>query len=154
VAHSLERRWAKLVQSYARLKEHYDKSLQREALLASQLREARAEVRELRRDRKEYMHASRNSFEKLLATTRYAIAHLYEARDLVAAEKMEIWLEDLEENIQPVTNVMHLIELLEEWMNAMPCDDPEKVAVTWMKTNAVIRAARGTDGGGVSEANE
>lgn len=141
------------MQSYARLKEHYDKSLQREALLASQLREARAELRELRRDHKAYLHASRNSFEQLLATTRYAIMHLHEARDYVAAEKMEDWLEHLEENMQPVTNVNHLVELLEEWMAAMPCDNPESVAVIWMKTNAVIRAARGTDegAGGVSE---
>lgn len=143
------------MQSYARLKEHYDKSLQREALLIEQLRNARAEVRELRRDRKEYMNASRNSFEKLLATTRYAIQHLYAADDRVAAEKMDAWLEHLEENLQPVANVTHLIELLEEWMDAMPCDDPEKVAVTWMKTNAVIRAARGSDegAGGVSESS-
>lgn len=154
MAHTLERRWAQLVNSYARLKELYDKSLQREALLASQLREARVEVRELRRERKEYLNASRTSMEKLLATTRYAIAHLYAAHDLVAAEKLEGWLEYIEDNLQPVTNVTHLIELLEEWIAAMPCDDPEKVAVTWMKTMAALNAARGRDGRGIPEADE
>lgn len=143
MAHSLERRWAQLVESYARLKELYDKSLQREALLASELREARAEVRELRRDRKQREHASRNSMEKLLATTRYAISHLYDANDLVAVEKLEVWLEDIQDNLQPVANVTHLIDLLQEWIDAMPCDDPEKVAVTWMKTMAALNAARG-----------
>lgn len=146
MAHSLERRWAKLVKSYARLKELYEKSLQREALLVEQLREARAEVRDLRRASKERDRASKNTMERLFATTRYAISHLYEANDLVAAEKMEKWLEVMEDTMQPVANVEHLIDLLEEWCDAMPCEDQDRVGVIWMKTKAVVNSVRGTDG--------
>jgi hypothetical protein len=151
MAHSLERRWAKLVKSYARLKELYDKSLQRESLLVDELRDARAEVRELRRTAKEHERASRNSFEHLLATTRYAIAHLYEAGDLVAAEKLEQWLEVMEDTMQPVANVVHLVDLLDEWVAAMPCDDEDQVATIWIRSKAVIEAARGTNGSGAGE---
>jgi hypothetical protein len=112
-------------------------------------------VSELRREEKEYKHASRNSMGVLMATTRYAIQHLYISNDLVAARKLEDWIEYMEENMQPVTNVTHLIELLEEWCAAMPCDDPELVSVTWMKTMAVIKAAKGSDAdtGGVPESD-
>lgn len=146
MAHSLERRWAKLVKSYARLKELYEKSLQREALLVEELRDARAEVRDLRRASKERDRASKNTMERLFATTRYAISHLYEANDLIAAEKMEKWLEVMEDTMQPVANVEHLLDLLDEWCNAMPCDDPDEVGIIWMKTKAVVNSVRGTDG--------
>ncbi len=146
MAHSLERRWAQLVNSYSRLKELYERALQRESILVDDLRDARAEVRDLRRASKELDRASRRSFEHLLATTRYAISHLYDAKDLVAAEKLEAWLEVMEDTMQPVVNVQHLIDLLEEWCDAMPCDDPDKVSLTWMKTKAVLDATRGIDG--------
>lgn len=151
MAHSLERRWAKLVKSYARLKELYEKSLQREALLVEELRDARAEVRDLRRASKERDRASKNTMERLFATTRYAISHLYEANDLVAAEKMEKWLEVMEDTMQPVANVEHLLDLLDEWCAAMPCDDPDKVGIIWMKTRSVVNSVRGTDGTEASE---
>lgn len=146
MAHSLERRWAKLVKSYARLKELYEKSLQREALLVEELRDTRVEVRDLRRASKERDRASKNTMERLFATTRYAISHLYEAEDLVAAEKMENWLEVMEDTMQPVANVEHLLDLLDEWCNSMPCDDPNKVAILWMKTKTTLNSVRGTDG--------
>lgn len=147
MAHSLERRWAKLVNSYGRLKDLYDRSLQRESILVDELRDARVEVRELRRAAKQRDRASRNSMNHLLATARYAVAHLYQAGDPIAAEKIEDWIESIEATMQPVVNVMHLIELLEEWVAAMPCDNPDTVSRTWMKTKAVLDAAQGVADG-------
>lgn len=151
MAHSLERRWARLVKAYSRLKNLYERALQRESILVDELRDARAEVRGLRRDAQQLDRASRKSFEHLLATTRYAIAHLYEANDFVAAEKLEGWIEVMEDTMQPVANVQHLIDLLQEWCDRMPCDDVDKVSATWMKTKSVLDAARGTDGTSANE---
>lgn len=147
MAHSLERRWAMLVQSYARLKELYEKSLAREKHLTDELRDLRSEVRALRREAKERERASRGTMERLFATTRYAIAKLYDARDLTAAEKLEGWLEVMEDTMQPVANVEHLIELLEEWCSSFPFDDPQGATLAWFKTKTMLNQLKGIEDG-------
>lgn len=139
MAYSLERRWAQLVVSYARLKKLYEKARERETLLAEQVRDARIEIRELKRDKRSYEGASKRTMERLFATTRYAITRLNAAGDYEAGEKLDDWLQYMEANMQPVANVTHLIELLEEWAH-VSINDPDSSAAVWIKTRVVLDA--------------
>lgn len=143
MARSLDQRYARLVRSYARLKELYDKALGERAALREQIREQNIELRALRSHRREYESASRNTFSKLLATTQFSIAKLVEAGDMESAERLSDWLDEMRDAMQPVANVNELVELLEEWVAAMPLDDASQVAALWMTTKAKIDGLRG-----------
>lgn len=86
--------------------------------------------------------------ERLFASTQYAITHLYQAGDLVAAEKLDEWLVLMRESMQPVANVPQLIELLQQWCAAMPCDDPTTVSSLYMRTLSTIGDLNGTGADG------
>jgi hypothetical protein len=143
VARSLDQRYARLVRSYVRLKELYDRVLGERAALREQIREQNIELRALRSHQREYEGASRNTFNKLLATTQFSITKLVEAGDLESAERLSDWLDDMREAMQPVANVNELVELLEEWIAAMPLDDASQVAALWMTTRAKVNELRG-----------
>lgn len=143
MAESYKRRWAKLAQKYARLKDLYERSIQHRTILTDELRDARAEATELRRELRDRERASGRSMGKLVATARYTAQRLRTAGDLEAVEKIEGWLDDVEDNMVPLVEAAALITLLEEWCAAMPLDNPDDVAVLYMRTMKELNDAHG-----------
>lgn len=143
MAHSLERRLAKLVESYARLKDLYERSIQHRQILSDELRDATAEIRQLKRDQRERDRASKHSLGKLITVGRYNAVHLRDAGDIEGSDKIEQWLDEIEDSMSPVADVRDLVELLEGWVAAVPYDD-DKVSVLYMRTIQELNDLRGT----------
>jgi hypothetical protein len=141
---SLERRYAKLVRSYDRLRDLYNDAVHQKHVLADDVRDLKVLVRSLQRESRERERASKNTMDRLFASTQYAITHLHEAGDLEAAERLSDWLDVMRENMLPVADVRRLTGLLEEWCDAMPCDDATQVASVYMRTRAALNDVTGT----------
>jgi hypothetical protein len=73
----------------------------------------------------------------------YAIGHLVEAGDDEAAEKLADWLDNMRENMVPIAKITDILDLLDEWVDAMPCTDTDVVAKIYLKTKIKLNDLRG-----------
>lgn len=142
---SFERKYAKLVRSYQSLLDRYEKSLARERALREDVKELRAELREERRERRAYEKASANTMRNLVASLHSASGWLAAVGDFEHSQKLDDWREILEETMQPVANVQNLVALLEQWVEVVPLDDDDALAVLYLKTQHELRQLTGTD---------
>lgn len=145
MAESYKRRWARLAEQYARLKDLYERSIQHRKILTDDLRDARAEATELRRELRDRQRGAERSMGKLVATARYTAQRLRTAGDTEAVEKIEDWLDDVEDNMVPLVEAERLVTLLQEWCDAMPLSNPDDVAMLYMLTMKELNDATGRD---------
>lgn len=144
MAYSLKTQHVRLIRAHERLRELYRESLNKRRILTEENKGLKRELREARSELTSYERASYNTLGKLLSSVQYAVNHLYEAGDKEAAEKLSNWMEEMRNNLQPVANVQHLIEQLQEWIAVAESRSDKSIA--YMKTRGLLDELAGLDG--------